>query len=735
VSDANRDISRIEVELSRDLGLPTALAIGVGTMIAAGIFTLSGLAVRNVGSAAIAAFLLAAVVATFTALTYCEFTSIYPRSGEGYLYARKTFAGPLAWVVGWCLFLGYTSSCAFYLVSLATYFHEFIWAAPWPAAIALVSTAALTLLNIKGTKESGSFQIVVTVGKVLLLLWFVAGGISAVSTEAFIERFSTDMTAIGSTAGMVFITFFGFSAIAAAAGEVRSPVRTIPRAIFISMGVVTVLYALVIVTIVAAGLDEYTEAAMGTAATRFLGPVGGIIIVAGALFSMISASNASIMAGSRVTMAMSQQGHLPRRLGRIHPRLRTPAVALLAVGAAIGVFSLLLPLEDLAHFADTVLLLALIMVNAALISHRRRFPDIERPFRVPMVPLLPGLGIVANIYLLTLLSHHWLPVALAVGTLLLGVLGFLLWKGLRGEERALPGGPTRVALEAPAKQPGRYRVLVPIARPETMPSLFDFAACVAAERDGEVVAMRVVQVPEQVPPRVEDAIVARETAILQAARERGHERGVPVTTLVRIGHNVARAILETSRERHCNLIVLGWKGYASSTERVLGRISDTVVTRARANIAVMRRVGDKPVRRLLLPTAGGEHARRAEEYAASLARTLDGSITVCTVVPTDAPEEVAGEAEIRLAEASARLGELPSVQTTVLSNNSVVDAIVAEAEHHDAVIIGAAGLSSYRQLFLGNIVEDVARQAPGTVVVVKRHSPVKAAVARVLAES
>ena len=93
----------IQTELSRDLGMTSALAIGVGTMIAAGIFTLSGLAIRNVGSAAILSFLLAAVIATFTALTYCEFVSIYPESGGGYLYARKTFPSLLAYFVGWTL--------------------------------------------------------------------------------------------------------------------------------------------------------------------------------------------------------------------------------------------------------------------------------------------------------------------------------------------------------------------------------------------------------------------------------------------------------------------------------------------------------------------------------------------------------------------------------------------------------------------------------------------------------
>jgi amino acid transporter len=380
---------QIQTELSRDLGLTTALAIGAGTMIAAGIFTLSGLAIRNVGSAAIVSFLLAALVATFTALTYCEFVSIYPESGEGYLYARKTFKAPLAYFVGWALVLGYTSSCAFYISSLSIYFYEFIWETPFRALSGMLILVGLILLNIKGTKESGRFQVLVTIGKVVLLLWFVLGGISSVDTSDIIDQFSADYMLIGSTAGMVFITFFGFSAIAASAGEVKNPIKTIPRAIFISVGIVTVLYTLVVIVVAAAGLTEYTEAAMGVAARQFLGPVGGMVIVAGALFSMISASNASIMAGSRVTLSMSRLGHFPEGFGHINPRSRTPIVSIMLVGGTTLIFTISLSLEDLAHFADTVLLLVLILVNVALIYHRRKYPGIERPFRVPLVPLLP----------------------------------------------------------------------------------------------------------------------------------------------------------------------------------------------------------------------------------------------------------------------------------------------------------------------------------------------------------
>ncbi len=221
----------IETELRRDLGLTSALSIGVGTMIAAGIFTLSGLAVRNVGSSAVIAFLLAALVATFTVLTYCEFASLYPESGEGYLYARRTFPPPLAYLVGWTLVLGYTSSCAFYISSLSSYFNEFVWHSPYEQVSGTLALICLVLLNIKGTKESARFQVLITAGKVVLLIWFVYGGLGNVDTQALWGRMSADIPAIGATAGLVFITFFGFSAIAASAGErsstpsKRSPAR------------------------------------------------------------------------------------------------------------------------------------------------------------------------------------------------------------------------------------------------------------------------------------------------------------------------------------------------------------------------------------------------------------------------------------------------------------------------------------------------------------------------------
>ncbi len=730
----------VETELSRDLGLTSALAIGIGTMIAAGIFTLSGLAIRNVGSAAIVAFLLAAFVAIFTALSYCEFVSIYPKTGEGYLYARKTFSAPLAYFVGWALFLGYTSSCAFYIASLSSYFNEFIWHLPIESLFGIVMLIGLTLLNIKGTKESGRFQIIVTAAKVVLLIWFIFGGLRFIEPEELINRFSDDWVMIGSTAAMVFITFFGFSAIAASAGEVKDPVKNIPRAIFISMGVVTLLYTLVVLVVLFAGLSEYTEASMGEAAKRFLGGVGGYVIIAGAIFSMISASNASIMAGSRVVLSMSHLGHLPREIGVINAQTRTPIIAVILVGGGILIFAMMLPLEDLSYFANTVLLLALILVNAALIVHRRKFPDMERPFRVPLVPLLPILGILANLYLIAQIVSHPIPFFLALGALLLGMLAFVAWKGAETEEKAIPGIPSHIAHSQGRASLGksRFRVLLPIANPHNIQPLAEMAAAIAKEKNGEVIFLRVVTLPDQLPPTSYDnKVIDEEENRLKALREIVEAKGIPSHALIRVGHNVARAILETSRERACDLILLGWKGYSTHTERILGSITDAVVTHARTDIMLVKLMSDDGIKKILLPTAGGEHAQCAEQYGLALAKSLEGTLTVCNVASEHSDEAQVEKAQVYLAGALDRLGNRNGsthFNSKLLRHDNVSQAIIDESKSYDAVLLGAAGQSIYPQILFGNIPEEIARQTDKTVIVVKHYNRVKALYGRVVGE-
>jgi amino acid transporter len=220
------------VEHTRTLDFKIAFALGLGTMIAAGIFSLSGTAVAEIGSSAVIAFVLAAIVAGLTAASYSEFASIYAKNGGGYLFASRTFEERdfLKYGIGISLFLGYTGTTAFYLATMDEWFFRFII----PESLGVLPhgttgvAAALLLgtLNARGTEESGTFQLMVTGAKVAVLLAFIAGAFAfsgpAGATGTFAAKFQADLPGIVSIAALAFITFFGFSAIAASAGEINT---------------------------------------------------------------------------------------------------------------------------------------------------------------------------------------------------------------------------------------------------------------------------------------------------------------------------------------------------------------------------------------------------------------------------------------------------------------------------------------------------------------------------------
>lgn len=726
-------------ELHRSLGFTTALAIGVGTMIAAGIFTLSGLAIRNVGSSAIISFVLAAFVSLFTALTYCEFVSIYPKSGEGYLYARKTYVAPVAYLVGIALFLGYISSCSFYLSSLSTYFQEFVWHTRFEKLSGVVFLIALILLNVKGSKESGTFQVVVTFAKVVLLIWFIFGGLRFLSIDQVLDKVSTDIVQIVQTSSLVFITFFGFSAIAASAGEVKNPVKNIPKAIFWSMGIVSILYILVVLVIITSDLTEYNEAAMGMAAKKFLGNIGGMVIVGGGIFSMISASNASIMAGSRVALAMSDLGHLPKVIGKIHPSFNTPWISVLGVGGLILLFTVLLPLEDLAHFADTVLLFALIMVNIALIIHRRRFPHLERPFRVPLYPLTPIIGIIANLYLFIQLLSHPMPLSLALFTIAVGIVGFLYWKGTLPDEEGFEGEPSKLVIEthAPDEKERSKTIIVPIYNPNSIADLIGLAANLAKEQDASVTALHVVKIDENEPLKYNFNDFSEQSELLQKAQEASIKYGLTLGTMIRIGHDAARAILEAAREIHADIIILGWKGSASTSHQIMGNVIDTVSTLAKRDIIIFRSGKGNPIEKILLPSGGGTHAKAAEIFGGGLAKAVAGSITVMRVVTQyNLSEEEQAEEIAQLDESKKRIEKAcgVNVASKLIHHPHISSAVKDESASYDTVIIGATRNSMYHHVLFGAIPETLAKELDTNIILVKHYSAFDAVWGKVLSE-
>jgi APA family basic amino acid/polyamine antiporter len=731
-------------EHTRTLDFKIAFAIGLGTMIAAGIFSLSGAAVAMIGSSAVIGFVIAAGVAGITAASYSEFASIYSENGGGYLFNSRTFEGRglLTYAVGASLFLGYTGTTAFYLATMDEWFVRFIipeWLHWIPhGTVGVVAAVLLGVLNGRGTEESGTFQLLVTGAKVAVLLAFIAGAFAfrgpATATANFAGQFQADAVGIITVAALAFITFFGFSAIAASAGEIIEPRKTVPRAIAASIITVTILYAFVIVamtnsTVPPEVVAEEGETAMGLVAEGFLGPAGRSLIVAGAVFSMVSASNASILAATSIGSLMGRRGQAPRPFTRIHPEYGTPFWSVTTVTATIvamiAVFIALFPSEGaplgidlgltaLTGFATLNLLLPLSVVNVALIVHRRKFPDIERGFRVPGVPVVPALGILANLGLI-----YNLPVdGVVTGVLLLAVLvvSYLVWGGApeveelfrevvsaepAGGAPAGEGGPSETGEVSEAPAEDRFRVLVPVARPERAGGYVRLAAALAERNGGEpfVEVLNVTEIPDQTPHEmVADTATGRAERIEEHLADEDFD--IDYTVEGHTSRDVAFDIVQTARNIEADLILMGYpEEHPGITEAVEYKSPCDVVFAAGVEPAE-----DLPIKRVTVGAGGGPHHRGSLSVVRRLAEQ-GADVHIVSVTPKGG-----GTAE-EPADTLAAFEEI-DVKVDEVTAATVAEGLVdAAAVDGGVLVIGASRDRRFGQWVLGSTPDRVVERA------------------------
>ncbi len=757
------------VEHTRTLDFKIAFAIGLGTMIAAGIFSLSGAAVARIGSSAVISFVIAAVIAGITAAAYSEFASIYSENGGGYLFISRTFENRelLKYGIGMSLFLGYTGTTAFYLATMDEWFVRFIIpeSLSWlPHGTAGVSAAILLgILNSRGTEESGTFQLLVSGAKVAVLFAFIGGAFAfrgpTAAVGTFTAQFSTDLIGIFSVAALAFITFFGFSAIAASAGEIIEPRKTVPRAIAASIITVTILYALVIVamtnsTVPPEVIAQEGETAMGRVAEGFLGPIGQSLIVAGAIFSMVSASNASILAASSIGSLMGRQGQAPRPFARIHPEYSTPfwsvttatgtIVTLIVAFIAVfpsdgGLTGLNLGLTALTGFATLNLLLPLAIVNFALVVHRRRFTDIERGFRVPWVPLVPVIGILANLGLVYNLPRR----GVAVGLILTGalIIIYLVWggapdieeiirevpspettpasteatRGVAADQVESESGPLPGTETTDAEEPEPFRVLIPVARPENAPKYLQLADVLASGSDRDVVGtvLTVTQVPEQTPHEVVSDIAAERANRIREVLA-ADEHPVDYTVTAHTCRNIAFDINKTARDQGTDLILMGYpKENEDITRQVeYGAPCDVVFTSGYE--------GD-PIETVNVGAGGGPHHRAALSVVRVLGQQ-GADINIITVNPAgkEPPEDPAATV--------SELNGIENLQIRNIEAGTIADGLVdTVVETGGLLVIGASRDRRFRQWVFGSTpdaVIETARAANVPVIVYASQSGV-----------
>jgi APA family basic amino acid/polyamine antiporter len=443
--------------LRRTLGPVQLVALGIGAIIGAGLFSLTGIAAANhAGPAVVLSFVLAAIGCAFAGFCYSEFATMIPIAGSAYTYAYATMGELLAWIIGWDLVLEYAVGAATVAVSWSRYVLSFFedFGISFPAQLAASPFEPLTLpesgtvieglinlpamliimaisgLLIIGIRESARVNAFIVVLKVSVVLVFIALGWRYINPDNFTPFVPANTGEIGvfgwsgvlRGAGIVFFAFIGFDAVSTAAQEARKPQKDMPVGIIGSLAVCTILY--VLFAHVMTGIVPYPElnsaAPVAVAVNRtdymWLRPAIKLAIIAGYTSVML----VMLLGQSRVFFSMSRDRLLPKLFSDIHPTFRTPWRSNLLFMLATGLLAGFAPIQQLGEATSIGTLFAFVLVCAGVLIMRRTHPGMPRPFKTPLVPVVPVLGILFNLALMFGLG--WTNWARLFGWMAVGLL-------------------------------------------------------------------------------------------------------------------------------------------------------------------------------------------------------------------------------------------------------------------------------------------------------------------------
>jgi APA family basic amino acid/polyamine antiporter len=421
-----------EHQLKRTLGATSLIALGIGAIIGAGLFSLTGLAAaQNAGPAVVLSMVVAAIGCAFAGLCYSEFSCMIPVAGSAYTYAYATLGEWLAWIIGWDLVLEYAVGAATvsiswsgYVVSLLRDFGitlppQFLAGPFEPVHLpggaeiqgvvnlpAMFIIVCISLLLMAGIQESARVNAVIVVVKLLVVVVFIALGwryIHPANYTPFIppnegEFGRYGISGIMAGAGTIFFAYIGFDAVSTAAQEARNPKRDMPIGIIGSLVICTVLY--VLFSHVLTGMVSYKElgvsapvaVAIDTTPYEWL----KLLVKFGIIAGFTSVMLVMLLGQSRVFFSMSRDGLVSKLFSDIHPRLRTPWRSNLLFCLFVAPLGGFLPLKVVGHMTSIGTLFAFVIVCASVLVMRRTHPDTPRPFRTPLVPLVPILGMLWN---------------------------------------------------------------------------------------------------------------------------------------------------------------------------------------------------------------------------------------------------------------------------------------------------------------------------------------------------
>lgn len=437
------EASESEKGLKKTLTAPGLVALGIGAIIGAGLFSITGLAASmNAGPAITISFLVAAFGCIFAGLCYAEFSSMIPVAGSAYTYSFATMGEFVAWIIGWDLVLEYAVGAATVSISWSRYLGKFLGGygihiddaymlSPFEGGVinvpAVFIVMVMSLILMRGTKESAFINGIIVMLKVSVVLIFIAVGWQYIRPENYTPYVPENTGTFGEfgfsgiirAAAIVFFAYIGFDAVSTAAQEAKNPKRDMPIGILLSLAICTILYILfahVMTGVVNyqafAGKDGIAPVAI---AVEAMGPVGadGMITPAypwlnNAILLAILGGYASVilvmlMGQSRVFFSMSKDGLMPKVFSEVHSKFRTPAKNNLLFMIIVSLFAAFVPARVVGEMTSIGTLFAFILVCIGVLIMRKKMPEAPRAFRTPLVPFVPIAGVLVCLFMMVFL--------------------------------------------------------------------------------------------------------------------------------------------------------------------------------------------------------------------------------------------------------------------------------------------------------------------------------------------
>ncbi|AEM79935.1 amino acid permease [Thermoanaerobacter wiegelii] len=408
------DTESEQYKLKKSLTAIDLVALGIGAIIGTGIFVITGVAAaEHAGPAIILSFVLAGLACAFAAISYAEFASMFPIAGSTYSYSYVALGEIFAWIIGWDLILEYVFALPAIALGWSGYFTNLLasiginipdWAAhsAWQGPGGLINLPAIGILLLVaalvyiGTRESATVNNIAVAFKVFVVLFFIVVAVWHVKPVNWHPFMPYGWKGIFTGAAIVFFAYIGFDAVSTAAEETKNPARDLPIGILGSLGISTILY--IAVAAILTGVVSYARLNDPAPVAKALNIIGlnwarGLVSI-GALTGITTVLLVMTYGSTRIIFAMSRDGLLPPAFSKLHPKFRTPTLAIYLIAIATSLVAGFLPIGIIAELVNIGTMLAFVLVSISVIVLRYTQPDLPRKFRAPGVPWTPLLAII-----------------------------------------------------------------------------------------------------------------------------------------------------------------------------------------------------------------------------------------------------------------------------------------------------------------------------------------------------